>query len=235
MINPHPKQGDVVAFYPGLGQKPIEARVVCDRGFFRANIECDGVSYEHIYCGPDTSRVPRFEYPETEAVGFDPAAPIDTSKPLAARCDNPIASICEWMAAVTPTPAMAEALCMEEMGETLLGYKVTDGDVVDETQALVAQAMLGYADVLRRNPDLHVDYIDRDAVVDGHLDSAWVHLQAAAVLIGPENLSLAWSRLHKANVSDKKVDGKFVLDSTGKVTKPAGWVAPDYRDLIKEF
>lgn len=149
---------------------------------------------------------------------------------------NPIASVLEWMdAAGVPDITMAEALAMEEMGETMQEFVVTDGVETDPFQPDVARAMSQWARVLRQHQgELRVVVVNANDLVDGHLDSAWVHLQAAAAVVGAENLAEAWARLHKANVVDKKVDGAFVKDATGKVIKPDGWTAPTYHDLIKE-
>lgn len=149
---------------------------------------------------------------------------------------NPIASVLEWMeAASVPDITMAEALCMEEMGETMQEFVVTDGVETDQFMPEVAGAFSGWAKALRQHQgELRVVVVDANALVDGHLDSVWVHLQAAAAVVGADNLAEAWARLHKANVVDKKVDGAFIKDATGKVIKPDGWTAPTYHDLIKE-
>lgn len=221
-----PAVGDDVAYVADVGAMPVLGKVTRVWNDALVNILVDAVTeYTSVPVGGPWH--PQCQLLETEPLGFDPAAAI---------VPNPIASVTEWMQAVTPTATMAEALCMEEMGETLQTFAVTDGETVDPTQAMVAEAMKGYAKALRQHQhELRVGYVDVNAAVDGHLDSVWVHLQAAAVLIGPENLAEAWSRLHKANVVDKKVDGVFVLDHTGKVTKPSTWVAPTYIDLIKEI
>lgn len=150
---------------------------------------------------------------------------------------GPIDSIEDWMTGVghgADHVTLYEALCMEEMGETLQEFVVTDGDTVSQIHGEVGDAMKGFSRVLRENShDMRVVIVDRNKLIDAHLDSAWVHLCAAAAVLGDvSKLREAWSRLHKANIVDKQVDGKFVLDQTGKVIKPHNWQAPDYTDLI---
>lgn len=150
---------------------------------------------------------------------------------------SPITSIEEWMAGVGHGAAqhtLYEALCMEEMGDTLQEFVVTDGDTVSQIHGEVGEAMKGFSRVLRENSDyMRVVIVDRNKLIDAHLDSAWVHLCAAAAVLGDvSKLREAWSRLHNANVVDKQVDGEFVLDQSGKVLKPHTWTPPDYTDLI---
>jgi predicted HAD superfamily Cof-like phosphohydrolase len=43
----------------------------------------------------------------------------------------------------------------------------------------------------------------------------------------------AFARVHRANMAKLGPDGKPVIDATGKVRKPVGWVAPDLSDLVR--
>ncbi len=74
--------------------------------------------------------------------------------------------------------------------------------------------------------------VDLRYVLDGtviafgfHTDSPaepWRHLSV---------FEAAFERVHEANMR-KLHDGKPERDATGKIVKPAGWVAPDLSDLI---
>lgn len=165
--------------------------------------------------------------------GTDSMGPVE-GRIAAPEVANPIHSIRTWTAAVNTPLRMAEALCMEEMAEVMGNFFVFSGDSRDENQKHFSGALFEYSRLLRQYRELEVGSDDLNALVDGHLDSAWVHLLAAATIVGPDNLAAAWSRLHHANIDGKQVDGRFVLDETGKVTKPEGWKAPTYNDLIKK-
>ena len=69
------------------------------------------------------------------------------------------------------------------------------------------------------------------ALLDAALDLAWVSLCLARTLVGP-NLEPAWRELHRSNVVDKQVDGRFIKDSNGKVMKPIGWKPPDLEQFL---
>ena len=43
----------------------------------------------------------------------------------------------------------------------------------------------------------------------------------------------AFERVHRANMAKLGPDGKPIVDATGKVRKPEGWVAPDLADLVR--
>lgn len=234
--------GAVVAFWDVNGQLG-QARVLelSDDGSFAKLQTLVGdfeASYVPRFGRRDNER--RWCFDEVDYEGFDPDASEATKliaavkaidKPILA---NPIASIRAWCASVTTPLRMAEALCIEEQAEVMENFYVHDGEVRDENQKHFTEALHEYSRILRSFTELMVDSDDLNKLVDGHLDSAWVHLLAAAQIVGTENLAEAWSRLHRANIDGKQVDGAFILDETGKVTKPQGWQAPTYNDLIKQ-
>lgn len=43
----------------------------------------------------------------------------------------------------------------------------------------------------------------------------------------------AFARVHAANMAKLGPDGRPIIDATGKIRKPAGWVAPDLSDLVR--
>lgn len=222
------KLGGQVAFWDHNGfaatAKVIE---LSDDGAY-ASLDCGGAAAQYVprFGRRDGER--RWCFDELEVEDFDPMLP-----PPAPR-SNPVASIRAWCEAVTTPLRMAEALCMEEMAEVMDNFFVFSGDNRDENQRHFSAALLEYSRLLREYRELEVGSDDLEKLLDGHLDSAWVHLLAAAQIVGPENLAEAWSRLHRANIDGKQVDGAFILDETGKVTKPQGWTAPTYNDLIKK-
>lgn len=150
---------------------------------------------------------------------------------------NPILSVSEWMGAAghgLQSLKLYEALVMEETGETLGAYFVHDGLQVDSVLPGFARGLLDAAKLLRESDELYLGVPDPVALLDGHLDSVWVHLCAALALLGgdTEKLARAWAEIHRSNVDGKKVDGQFVIGPSGKVTKPVGWTPPDLEQFF---
>lgn len=150
---------------------------------------------------------------------------------------NPILSVSEWMGATghgLPSLKLYEALVMEETAETFGSYFVHDGVQVDSVLPALAKGLLEASKLLRESDHLNVGVPDPVALLDGHLDSVWVHLCAAHALLGgdTEKLARAWAEIHRSNVESKKVDGQFVIGPSGKVTKPAGWTPPDLEQFF---
>lgn len=78
--------------------------------------------------------------------------------------------------------------------------------------------------------DTDVDFVE---ALDGFIDTAYVALTGAIRLAGEANAQRAWDAVVDANLS--KVDGRFgepIIDSSGKIRKPEGWVAPDIEEII---
>lgn len=155
---------------------------------------------------------------------------------------NPIESIVAWMTGVghgEQQVMLYEALCTEEQAEAFDEYttRFKGSTHPHNDHKYLAESLHALAKTMRA--ELAIDSANKVQLLDAHLDSAWVHLCAAMALLGGGpagalRLGEAWSRLHKANVTDKQVDGRYVLDASGKVQKPAGWTAPDYSDLFSE-
>lgn len=154
---------------------------------------------------------------------------------------NPIESITKWMTGVghgRPQLMLYEGLVTEEMAETFDEYRTHFKGSSQGHNDHKELAALMHKLALTMRKDLDIVVTDRAKLLDAHLDSVWVHLGAAMALLGggdegAAKLALAWSRLHKANVTDKQVDGKYVLDASGKVQKPPGHQQPDYADLFE--
>lgn len=153
---------------------------------------------------------------------------------------NPIDSIVAWMNGVGHGAAqqmLYEGLCTEEQAEAFDEFDThfRGSTQVHNDHKEMAMFMHRLAKTMRA--ELAISVTNPVKLLDAHLDSAWVHLCAAMALLGggeqgAHNLAAAWARLHKANVTDKQVDGRYVLDASGKVQKPAGWAAPEYGDLF---
>ncbi len=153
---------------------------------------------------------------------------------------NPIDSIAAWMNGVGHGAAqqmLYEALCTEEQAEAFDEFETRfKGSVQKHNDHHdLAATMHRLAKTMRA--DLSIEVTNPINLLDAHLDSAWVHLCAAMAMLGGgeqglDKLREAWGRLHKGNVTDKQVDGRYMLDASGKVQKPAGWTAPEYGDLL---
>jgi predicted HAD superfamily Cof-like phosphohydrolase len=78
--------------------------------------------------------------------------------------------------------------------------------------------------------------------LDALVDAAWVILGTADLQFGRAAFNEAWRRVVKANMAkvrkDQTTDGDGSLDSgrepTYDIVKPAGWVAPEHRDLVAD-
>ena len=150
---------------------------------------------------------------------------------------NPITSVAAAFMGARQGPQhhkLYEALCMEEAGETLVAFNVTDGISLDETNKPLGQTLQELAKILRSVPNLSLHVEDQAELLDAHLDSAWVHLGAALAMLGgsADALQRAWDELHRSNIADKQVDGNFVLDPSGKIVKPADWTKPDFNQFF---
>lgn len=78
--------------------------------------------------------------------------------------------------------------------------------------------------------------------LDALCDAAWVILGTADLQFGREAFNAAWRRVVKANMAkvrkDATTDGDGSIDSGRAakydIVKPAGWQAPDHRDLVSD-
>lgn len=80
--------------------------------------------------------------------------------------------------------------------------------------------------------DSYVKSADREALLDAHMDSVWVHLGAA--FSQGANVPAAWHTVAHANLSKVGKDGKVLRDENGKICKPEGWQAPDLRPHVNK-
>lgn len=141
---------------------------------------------------------------------------------------NPIDSVNEWVEGVGHTyhTELYASLVLEEAKEMLEAMECSS--LATEIRRTIG-CLDGLSYSIRKEPD------DLDArtveLLDAALDLAWVSLCLARTLVG-DNLGAAWSELHRSNVIDKQVDGKFIKDSNGKVMKPASWKAPNFDQFL---
>lgn len=103
-----------------------------------------------------------------------------------------------------------------------------------------------YADEYNALADAVVRQDRRDIIsalekqLDGLCDSAWVILGTADLQFGRRAFIEAWRRVVKANMAKvrKDVAGDGHQDSGRApkydIVKPAGWIAPDHRDLVQD-
>lgn len=77
--------------------------------------------------------------------------------------------------------------------------------------------------------------------LDGLCDSVWVLLGTADLQFGRAAFFEAWNRVAKANMAKikKMIDQQQEHEESGRapkfdVVKPAGWIAPDHRDLVQD-
>lgn len=145
---------------------------------------------------------------------------------------NPLKSVADWCDGVghMDRDVLYAALVIEEAGE--LAACVSSDDVMVSSAAENAET---YNDdlsrLLRKRSGTLAPKVD---ALDAALDTAWVALCLAYQLVGNDRgrLDAAWAELHRSNVTDKQVGGVFVKDETGKVKKPDGWKAPDFRQFL---
>lgn len=141
---------------------------------------------------------------------------------------NPIESVTEWLEGVGHThhTELYSSLVLEEAKEMLEAIECPS--LAAEIRRTIG-TLDGLSYSIRKEP------IDLDAqpvyLLDAALDLAWVSLCLAYTLVG-ENLGFAWDELHRSNIVDKKVNGKFIKDTNGKVLKPASWKAPDLEQFL---
>lgn len=144
---------------------------------------------------------------------------------------SPIDSVAEWCDGVGHRRSDAGlylALTLEEASEALECAASDSPDLLGDVGSMVAH-MQDLSMRLRRE-GCSVMSIDNVDALDAALDTAWVALCLAFVLLGNdrEKLRAAWAELHRSNVTDKQVSGQFFKDHTGKIKKPATWSPPDF-------
>ena len=141
---------------------------------------------------------------------------------------NPIQSVTEWVEGVGHTyhTELYSSLVLEEAKEMLEAIECPS--LAAEIRRTIG-TLDGLSYSIRKEP------IDLDAqpvyLLDAALDLAWVSLCLAYTLVG-DKLGPAWSELHRSNIVDKQVDGKFIKDTNGKVLKPASWQAPNFEQFL---
>ena len=141
---------------------------------------------------------------------------------------NPIDSVTEWVEGVGHTyhTELYASLVLEEAKEMLESMECPSLEA--EIRRTIG-TLDGLSYSIRKEP------IDLDAqpiyLLDAALDLAWVSLCLAYTLVG-DKLGPAWSELHRSNIVDKQVNGKFIKDTNGKVLKPAKWQAPDFDQFL---
>lgn len=141
---------------------------------------------------------------------------------------NPLTSVADWCDGVDhrDRDVLYAALVVEEAGE--LAACVSSDDVHVSSAAENAEQFNDeLSRLLRKRGGSLAPKVD---ALDAALDTAWVALCLAYQLVGNDRgrLAAAWAELHRSNVTDKQVDGRFVKDETGKVMKPSGWTEPDF-------
>jgi|SanBayMetagenome_1026888.scaffolds.fasta_scaffold25585_4 hypothetical protein len=141
---------------------------------------------------------------------------------------NPIDSVNEWVDGVGHNyhTELYASLVLEEAKEMLEAMECP-GLATEIRRTIGCLDGLSYS--IRKEPDeLEANPIE---LLDAALDLAWVSLCLARTLVG-DNLGAAWSELHRSNIIDKQVNGKFIKDTNGKVLKPAKWQAPDFDQFL---
>lgn len=114
-------------------------------------------------------------------------------------------------------------LVMEEVCELLESIRVEDREF---QRALGVMDSISYA---LKNSDQE---FNKAEALDAALDIAWVALCLAYTLTG-DNLPKAWAELHRSNIVDKQIDGKFVKNENGKVIKPSTWTEPNFSQFLR--
>ena len=141
---------------------------------------------------------------------------------------NPIQSVTEWVEGVGHTyhTELYASLVLEEAKEMLEAIECPS--LAAEIRRTIG-TLDGLSYSIRKEP------IDLDAqpiyLLDAALDLAWVSMCLAYTLVG-DKLGPAWGELHRSNIVDKQVDGKFIKDTNGKVLKPASWKAPNFEQFL---
>ena len=141
---------------------------------------------------------------------------------------NPIESVEQWVEGVGHQyhTELYASLVLEEAKEMLEALECPS--IATELRRAIG-VLDGVSYSVRKEPnDLDANPV---ALLDAALDLAWVSLCLARTLVGP-NLEPAWRELHRSNVVDKQVDGRFIKDSNGKVMKPIGWKPPDLEQFL---
>lgn len=138
---------------------------------------------------------------------------------------NPIESVTEWCEGVGHGPehkALYIALVLEEVAE-LLGS--LDFPCVHPRLLYLSADLRQLSESIR---DGSAECRARPVqTLDAAMDTAWVSLCLARTLVG-DRLPDAWAELHRSNITDKQVGGRFMKDGSGKVIKPDGWQPPDF-------
>lgn len=138
---------------------------------------------------------------------------------------NPIESVTEWCEGVGHGPehkALYIALVLEEVAE-LLGS--LDFPCVHPRLLYLSADLRQLSESIR---DGSTECRARPVqTLDAAMDTAWVSLCLARTLVG-DRLPDAWAELHRSNITDKQVGGRFMKDGSGKVIKPDGWQPPDF-------
>lgn len=143
---------------------------------------------------------------------------------------NPIDSITQWVEGVGhhDNTRLYAALTMEETKEILESLGHRNLNVRRDIHAAI-EVLDGISFALRHKEGMLSDRLE---LLDAALDTAWVALCLAKTLTG-DRLAEAWAELHRSNVTDKQVDGKFIKDGTGKVMKPDGWSPPHLMPYLR--
>jgi hypothetical protein len=132
---------------------------------------------------------------------------------------------------------MAVAVHMEEFLEMLEQIDLAanmgnfNAERLELAQALdEAEASLRYVyKLLRHNKNAIIELIDREAVLDSIADQI---VTATGVGVAANmDVMEAVKRVSDSNDSKRLSDGTFQRDETGKITKPAHYVAPDLTGL----
>lgn len=72
-----------------------------------------------------------------------------------------------------------------------------------------------------------------EAALDAQVDRRYIADGTTLELGMASVFDEAFARVHAANMAKLGPDGKPIIDATGKVRKPANWVAPDLSDLVR--
>ncbi len=141
---------------------------------------------------------------------------------------NPIESVEEWIEGVGHQfhTELYTSLVLEEAKEMLESLQCPSLSV--ELRRAIG-VLDGASFSIRKEPiDLDANPVE---LLDASLDLAWVSLCLAYTLVGPR-LGSAWAELHRSNISDKQVDGRFQKAPSGKVLKPEGWKPPNFEQFL---
>lgn len=140
---------------------------------------------------------------------------------------NPIESVSEWCEGAGHGPehkALYIALVLEEVAELLENLEFRGwGSLLKASR--VGAELSELSELIRSKQCATVALHEKS--LDAALDIAWVSLCLARTLVG-DRLPEAWAELHRSNITDKQVGGRFMKDGSGKVIKPDGWQPPDF-------